>query len=75
VGVKKKMAEKINSRITMLFGLLILIVLMVALAPTMFSGINATAIPGAPTFFITILPLLIAVALIFVIWKFVSSEY
>lgn len=69
------MADKINSRITMLFGLLILIVLLVALAPTMFAGINATNIPGAPSFFITILPLLIAVSLIFVIWKFVGGEY
>lgn len=69
-----KMGSQTNHYVSLVIGLLLVIVLTVALAPTMFSGINSTNIPGAPSFFITILPLMIAIALIFVIWRFVSHE-
>jgi uncharacterized membrane protein YjdF len=57
---------QLNAKIATLIGALIFIVLVSALAPTMFSGLNAT---GGPTWLTTVLPIIVASGLVFAVWK------
>jgi len=57
---------QLNSKIATLIGALIFIVLVSALAPTMFSGLNTT---GGPTWLTTVLPIIVASGLVFAVWK------
>jgi hypothetical protein len=62
----------VDSKIAMLIGMVIVIVMVVAVAPTMFSGL--TNITGAPSFFTTVFPIIVAAGLIFLVWRSVSHE-
>lgn len=57
----------LNSKISVLIGALIFIVLAVALAPSMFSGANN--VTGAPTWVNTVLPLLIGAGIVMAVYK------
>jgi cytochrome c biogenesis factor len=68
----KKGEMNVSSIIYTLIGVLVVIVMIVAVAPTMFNG--TSTITGAPGFFNTIFPILIAAALIFLVWRAVSAN-
>lgn len=53
-------------QISALIGALIFVVLAVAVAPTMFTGLNET---GGPSWLSTVLPVIVSAGLIFAIWK------
>lgn len=57
----------LNTKIAVLIGALIFIVLVVALGPTMFNGLNN--ISGAPTWLNTVLPLIVGAGLLFAVWR------
>lgn len=59
---KKGMTGKIAG----LVSALIFIIMVVALGPTMFSGLNIT---GAPDWLATVLPVIVASGLLFGIWR------
>lgn len=59
-------AGGVNAKVAGLFGALILIVILASLAPTMFTGLNAT---GGPTWLDTVLPIVVAGGLVFVAWR------
>ena len=56
----------IDGKIATLIGALIFIVITVALAPTMFSGLNTT---GGPTWLNTVLPIIVASGLVFAVYR------
>lgn len=64
---RKKGSAKINATVYAIIGIVLVVVLLTAVAPTAFSGSNN--ITGAPTFFTTIYPLMIAMAFILLIWR------
>lgn len=66
--------DGVDGKVALLIGLVVVIVMIVAVAPTMFAGINSTNIPGAPSFFITVFPIIIAAGLIFLIWRSVAPS-
>lgn len=55
-----------SGKIAALIGALIFIVLVVALAPTMFTGLNAT---GGPSWMDTVLPVIVGAGIIFGVWR------
>ena len=55
-----------NEKIAALIGALVFIVITVAVAPTMFTGLNTT---GGPTWLNTVLPIVVASGLIFAVWS------
>lgn len=63
----KNKKGQLSGKIAGLIGALIFIVLAVALAPTMFNGINASM--GGPTWLITVLPVIIASGIVFGVWR------
>jgi len=56
----------LNGKIATLIGALIFVVIVVAVGPTMFTGLN---ISGAPTWLATVLPIIVASGLLFAIWR------
>lgn len=64
--------DSVDSKIALLIGMVIIIVMIVAVAPTMFSGLSN--ISGAPSFFTTVFPIIVAAGLIFIVWRSVSSH-
>lgn len=72
-SLQKKGETGVNSKITYLIGGLIVIVLAVALAPSMFeglAGLNTTATGGnIPTWVPTVLVVIVGAGLVFLIWK------
>jgi hypothetical protein len=71
--MKKKGASGIDSKINYLVGALIVIVLAVALAPEMFSGVsdleNETLNPNTPGWVPTVLYVIIGAGVVFLIWR------
>lgn len=65
ISVDKK--GQVRGAVYSMVGALIIIVLAVALAPTMFA--NLTDISGAPDWFGTVAPVLVSSGLIFMIWR------
>jgi hypothetical protein len=69
-SMKKKGSGSIDGKINYLVGALIVIVLAVALAPEMFSGVegleNET---GVPTWVPTVLYVIIGAGIVFLIWR------
>lgn len=55
-----------SGKIAALIGALIFIVLVVALAPTMFTGLNET---GGPSWMDTVLPVIVGAGIIFGVWR------
>lgn len=62
--MQKKGASSL--KIGALIGALIFIVLVVALGPTMFEGLN---ISGAPTWMATVLPVIVGAGLVMAVWR------
>lgn len=59
-----------SPKVTGLISALILIVLAVALAPTMFYNLNATGLgTNSPSWLATVLPIIVAAGLVFIIWR------
>lgn len=62
--------KSINSHVEYLIGALILIVLAVALAPTIFESVNTlNGTAGVPTWVPTVLYVIVGAGLVFLIWK------
>jgi len=61
------MVNGLNTKIGMLIGMVILLAMVVALAPTMFTGLNN--ISGAPAWLGTVLPIIVAAALVILAWR------
>lgn len=60
----------INSQISYLIGALIVIVLAVSLAPTMFAGVNDLQNEtGVPSWVPTVLFVIVGAGLVFLIWR------
>lgn len=55
-----------SGKIAALIGALIFIVLVVALAPTMFTGLNET---GGPSWMDTVLPVIVGAGIVFGVWR------
>lgn len=72
-AMQKKGAGKTASQIEYLIGALILVVIAVALAPTMFASANnlsnTTANPGVPSWVPTILIIVIGAGLVFLVYE------
>lgn len=64
-GIGNKGASK--QMVSVIIGIVILAVLVTALAPTIFNG--SDSITGAPTWFNTVYPLILAAGLITLVWR------
>lgn len=53
--------------VAIVIGVVIMAVLVTALAPTIFNG--SDSITGAPTWFNTIYPLILAAGLVLIVWR------
>jgi hypothetical protein len=66
-----------------IIGVLIVVVILVALAPTIFSGLgtgtgglqNTTSNPDSPTWFGKVLIVVVSAGLLFLIWRLVDGGY
>jgi hypothetical protein len=58
----------VNAKATTIFGFLIILVIATALAPTLFSSANLSG-SGAPTWVVTITPIVVAAIFILFLWK------
>lgn len=71
--MQKKGMAHVDSKIDFLLGMVLVIVLVVALLPTIFgseTGLgNDTAFTGAPSWFKPVLIIVISFVLLFLIWK------
>lgn len=71
--MQKKGQAGINSKIAYLIGALILIVLAVSVAPTMFTSLtdlaNETLNPGVPVWVPVVLFVIVGAGLVFLIWR------
>lgn len=63
----KKGAGNVKGIVGVLIGIVIVLTVITAVAPTMFNGSNN--ISGAPSWFNTVYPIMIAAGLIFLIWR------
>ena len=79
--LSKKGALDINSPIEKIVGVLIIVTIAVALLPTIFNGFgaetglgNATLNPSAPTWFATVMLILVAVGMLFLLWRMFSKK-
>jgi len=70
---QKKGQAGINGKISYLIGALIVIVLVVSIAPTMFTSLsdlsNTTLNPGVPAWVPVVLFVIVGAGLVFLIWK------
>lgn len=75
---QKKGALGVDSKISYLIGAVIVIVLAVAVAPTMFSSLtdlsNETLNPGVPAWVPTVLFVIVGAGLVFLIWRAFGSK-
>ncbi len=68
--LQKKGNIKVSGNITYLIGALIIVVLAVALAPTMFSGLaDLSSNPDVPSWVGPVMVVIVGAGLVFLIWK------
>ena len=80
--MQKKGSSSVNKIIVGLIGALVVILILVQLAPTFFTGLgstgtglgNVTANPSVPTWLPTIMIIIIATGLVFMAWRVFSGE-
>lgn len=63
----KKGAVNVDSRITIMIGFVIILSIFVALAPTMFEGLDN--ITGAPSWVTVVLPIIVGAGVVLLIWR------
>lgn len=70
-----KKGQVASAKVNYLFGALVVIIFATALAPTMFEAVaNLTGVTGVPTWMTTLLPIVIAMGLVFLIWRAISGS-
>ena len=79
--LNKKGMAKVNTAIEVIIGVLIVVTIAVSLVPDIFSGFggstglgNATLNPDAPSWFAPVLLILVAVGLMFLLWRMFSGK-
>lgn len=68
--LNKKGSVNIDSKVTLMIGLVIIISILVALAPTLFVGLNNIA--GAPSWVNTVLPIIVGASIVLLLWRSVK---
>jgi uncharacterized membrane protein YeaQ/YmgE (transglycosylase-associated protein family) len=73
-ALQKKGQASINGKMTALIGAVIVIFLVTALAPEMFTELAGLEVGGAPAWVETVLVVIVGAGLVFLIWRTFNNK-